>query len=90
MSDGSISGLWLALDRVRHAHGPGESVLNRLAQDPWVHDDPAVRLAWLTLTSPESLAELEQWGQGDLNPEARRITDAAIRKARIRLKLGSK
>jgi len=59
-----IQDLWLVLDQARYATRPGESLLDRLRQDPWTHDDSAVRSAWEALTSPENLAGLEQWSQG--------------------------
>jgi hypothetical protein len=84
MTDSSIGYLWLALDRARHAPRSGESILDRLRQDPWSHDDPAVRSAWEVLTRPENLVGLEQWERGDLNPVARRMTDAAIHESKTR------
>ena len=79
-----IADLWLALARVRKAIRPGESILERLAVDPWDHDDPAIQDAWVALTAPENLHSLERWAVGDLNPEARRATERAIVVARAR------
>lgn len=59
----AVGELWLALERERFAPEAGESVLDRLMQDPWTSTCPRIRRAWRELTAPENLRALERWAK---------------------------
>ena len=73
-----IQRLWVNLSIAITEGNENEGVFERLSIPPWLSTDKAVIEAWLELTSPEDLADLLAWGNGDLNPRAREFTDRAI------------
>lgn len=81
-----IADLWRNLSEAINEPLPGESVLARRARPPWESTDSGVVAAWSSLTSPENLEALLEWGKGELNPHARAYTDKAIEVCRDRSK----
>jgi hypothetical protein len=79
-----IHRLWVDLSRAQHAVKEGEDLLKRLSIPPWISDDPQVKEAWLRLTDPENLADLETWAHRELNPTAAEYTKKALADCRAR------
>ena len=73
-----IEQFWMDLSRVTYRVAEGESLLERVYTPPWESEDPEITEAWNALISPSNLTNLRKWGEGNLNPMARRYTDKAI------------
>lgn len=82
-----IQQLWVDLSRAQWKEKEGESLAERLSTPPWDSSDPEIKNAWDALTAPENLAELEKWGEKEMNPRARECTDKALEACKKRIKL---
>ena len=77
--------LWVALSRAIHTCPAGESILARRSTPPWESQDEAVRKAWLALTDPKNLVDLEaRCHLDEMNPHARAASQEALRMCRER------
>lgn len=82
-----VMALWIVLDRERFTAVPGESLMERLATDPWRSGDARIREAWEALTASGNLAGLEKWASMELmNPTAREASRVALDYCRARAK----
>ncbi len=73
-----IHRLWVDLALAINSVKEGEDIFVRIQTLPWESPDPDVVQAWEALVAPENLADLVDWGSGDLNPRARAMTDLAL------------
>jgi len=76
--------LWLSM-AINNPKNESESIIERMAMEPWNSPDPEIKALWDYISSKENLSNLvKRFENSDLNPYAKRTLEKAISIARCR------